>query len=113
MSNGLKACLEAAYISQDKVRQARVFTAEATYEVDYLTNRLTVYSRGQASYEHGAYLQTVRQDTTVALHGEPLRLQAEAFLVRCLGEAEPPYSSGRFDRPSAVLRLATRLAGGP
>jgi len=111
MSNGVKACLEAAYVCQDKVRQVRVFTPEVTYEVDHLANRLTAYSRGQASYEHGAYLQSVRQEMTVALHGEPLRLQAEAFLTRCLGVAEPACPSGRFGPPSAVLRLAARLAG--
>jgi predicted dehydrogenase/acetyltransferase-like isoleucine patch superfamily enzyme len=111
MSNGVKACLEAAYVCQDKVRQIRVFTPEVTYEVDYLANRLTVYSRGQASYEYGVCLQSVRQEMTVARHGEPLRLQAEAFLTRCLGGAEAVSPLNRFSPPTAVLRLAGCLAG--
>mgnify|MGYP000008811844 FL=1 len=112
MSGGVKACLEAAYISQDKVRTVRVFTPRVTYEVDCLTARLTVYSGGEASYKHGVYLQSVQEETVLAPHGEPLRLQAETFLRKCLGEREPAQPLDRFVPASDVLRLGARLVEG-
>ena len=92
MDDGAVATMSASRIGQRKVREVRVMTEHALYELDLLRHDITIYRH----VDHGPGLRdaSYRSETVVEVpfvraHQEPLASQLDHFIDLVVGDADP------------------------
>lgn len=92
MDDGAVATMSASRIGQRKVREVRVMTEDALYELDLLRHDITIYRH----VDHGPGLRdaSYRSETVVEVpfvraHQEPLASQLDHFIDLVVGDADP------------------------
>jgi predicted dehydrogenase len=92
LESGAIATVSASRMGQRKVREFRVATGSALFELDLLRRTLTVYrhvSQEALMFASGYRAETVVDIPFVRQEGEPLALQFRHFLALAAGEVDP------------------------
>lgn len=92
MDDGAVATMSASRIGQRKVREVRVMTAGALYELDLLRHDITIYRHvhhGPGLRDASYRSETVIEVPFVRAHQEPLASQLDHFIDLARGDADP------------------------
>ncbi len=92
MDDGAVATMSASRIGQRKVRDVRIMTAGALYELDLLRHDITIYRHvhhGPGLRDASYRSETVIEVPFVRAHQEPLASQLDHFIDLVRGDADP------------------------
>ncbi len=103
--NGIIATLTASWLSQERVRRARLFTRSAQFAVDFASREVNIHRQGQSSIaaNNGLYHMASLVEQLLVPNKEPLAIEQEHFLA-CIRTHTQPITDG--EAGLQALRLA-------
>ncbi|MHB9026390.1 MAG: Gfo/Idh/MocA family protein [Armatimonadota bacterium] len=106
--NGVTATLTASGVSQERVRQARLYTQNAQFTVNFASREVWIHRHGQSSIaqENGQYYVTSQVEQILVANREPLVIEQEHFL-QAIRDGIPPLTGASAGLQA--LRLAYEI----
>ncbi|HEY3377748.1 MAG TPA: Gfo/Idh/MocA family oxidoreductase [Armatimonadota bacterium] len=80
--SGITATLTASGVSQERIRQARLYTQNAQFTVNFASREVSIHRHGKSSIaqENGQYYVTSQVEQILVPNREPLVIEQEHFL---------------------------------
>lgn len=105
-SDGALATMSASRISQRKIREIKIMTASAQYELDLLRHDITIYRHvhhGEGRHDASYRSETVIEIPFVRAHQEPLASQLDHFCDLIEGTSDPAIERAGIWMPHQLV----------
>ena len=107
-ASGATATLTASAVSQERVRQGRLFTRSAQFQIDFASREVWIHRQGKSSIakDDGQYYQVSQVEQILVPNREPLAIEQEHF-IQSIRAGSPPLTDA--ETGLAALRLAQAI----